>query len=237
MRSGSKTAVFAAFLFLACGGSGERNNKIGRSGSVRIQPYCGNRDVRPEGIRLDVRLKKQECDNWCWAAAISMVSDYYGRPKRECSIASLRLDNLFQCCVDPICGTSPCNEPATREDFDKILAASGLHWSFYLRPLTEEELKLELSNGRPVIVGFNGIESSHVAVAVGFRPPEGSEISSVYFLIDPSVGHIDTDYEDLRNGPTSQEFMPWVMTWKNISTRTDGCNEQFDPLCGCETSP
>lgn len=237
MRTVNKITVFTALLFLACCGNGGRKNKIGHTGPVVTQPFCGNRDVRIEGVRLDVRLKQQECDNWCWAAVISMISEYYGRPKRECSIASLRLDNIFQCCADPVCGTSPCNEPATRQDFDKILAASGLHSSFYLRPLTEEELRLELSNGRPVIVAFNGVESSHVAIVFGFRPPEGAEASFIYFLIDPSVGYVNTDYEDLRNGPTSQEFMPWVMTWKRISIRADGCNERFDPLCGCEASP
>lgn len=237
MRIGSKAVIFAVFLLFACGDNGERKNKIGHSGSLRTQPYCGNRDVQIDGVRLDVGFKKQECDDWCWAAVITMVADYYGRETSECSLATLRLDNLFECCVPSVCGSMPCNEPATHEDMSRILKDSGLWSRFYPRPLTEDELKLELSNGRPVIIGFNGVDASHVTVVTGFRPPEAGEGTIIYFALDPSLGVVSFDYENLRGGPVSGQYMPWIMSWRYISPREDGCNEQFDPLCGCETSP
>ncbi len=234
MKTKAKAVLFISFLLFACGKSPDPREAIRPVGSVRVQPFCGNRDIESEGIRLDIRWRRQECDNWCWAATIVMAADYYGHEVKECSLASLRLDNLFQCCVDPICGARPCDEPANYGEVAEMLQeSSGLHSSFYPRPLTEDKLKLELSNGRPVIVGFNGVESSHAAIVAGFKPPEAGEISFIYFILDPSLGPISLDYEALRQGPTSEEFMPWVMTWKNISPRLDGCNERFDPLCGC----
>ncbi len=239
MRSQGTVIFLSLFLVLGCGNSRSEKESAGsESEPAKNQPFCGDREIL-DSVQLDVSRKMQECEDWCWAAAISMISDYYGRPASECGLATLRFGNMHQCCTGSACNLVPCNQPAGYRDVGRLLKQSaGIYSRFLPRPLTEQEIQLELSNGRPIIVGFSGVTSSHVAVVTGFERGRGNEASAaVYTVFDPSLGTIILDYKILREGPTDEEFLPWLMSWTRLSPRPDGCNERFDPLCGCETSP
>lgn len=203
-------------------------------------PYCGDRSIRPEGVLLQVMPIPQECQQWCWAAAITMVANYYQRPVSECQLATIRISNSgFQCCNFSACMFAPCDQPAQENEMSAILiAVVGLYGDYAMRPLTERELQTELSNGRPVIVGYRGPFSGHVAVIMGFSPanPDIGLPFATYRVVDPwpAFGVLDLAYMQIRMGPSPDGGTPWNRSWYHMSPRRDHCNVLFDPSCGCE---
>lgn len=214
-----------------------------RYGSLIVpakQPYCGERPIRLQGKMLAIPSRTQECSEHCWAAVLEMVSRYYGGNLRECDFAGIKLGDRNACCASDSCANQLCNQPVSKEEFTSMLAQNlGLKSRFEFRPLTEEELQSELSNGRPVIVGFEDGYRSHVALITGFIlvPDLFTGTKAIYHLADPwrDIGLVQRTYDQINSGPSRDQPIPWSETWYRLSPREDGCNERFDPLCGCES--
>jgi hypothetical protein len=61
----------------------------------------------------NVKVTKQEQNQWCWSASSKCILDYYGKVTKQCDIAEYTrtLDNTFgttPCCTSP---TGKCNNP------------------------------------------------------------------------------------------------------------------------------
>lgn len=112
-------------------------------------------------VQLGISYAQQECDELCWAATISMVSQFFGRPAAQCQLASAKVQMMtgasYDCCFAGACGDPNCDQPATNQMMGTILgSALGIHGVQLDRALTELELQTELTNNRPVIVGYLG---------------------------------------------------------------------------------
>ncbi|MBI2098807.1 hypothetical protein HYT45_00105 [Candidatus Uhrbacteria bacterium] len=206
------------------------------------QKYCGDRPISSSGCILSIPPLRQECSEHCWATVLEMLGTYYGREARVCELAGIvRNHDRKSCCsLADICGNALCNKPLTPEAIDDVLSSEfGLESRFAYRILLESELQTELSNGRPVIVGYAGREKSHVALITSFyfEPDRDFGAKAIYLVADPFNGFTQMDYEQIIEGVGIDEPMPWEESWWRISPREDGCNERYDPLCGCESSP
>lgn len=242
MRS-LKNLLVISVIFFGCKSEPRQSQK--GYGSLVVpakQPYCGDRPIRPQGKMLAIPSRTQECSEHCWATVLEMVGRYYGQNLRECDLAGIRLGNSNACCAPNSCANDSCNQPVSKEEFTLMLAQNlGLKSRFEWRALTEEELQIELSNGRPVIVGFEDGRRSHVALIIGFIfvPDLITGTKAIYHLADPwrDIGLVQRTYDQINQGPSRDQPIPWSRTWYRLSPREDGCNERFDPLCGCEPSP
>lgn len=199
------------------------------------QRFCRDRPIKIRGQMLPIPSRTQECTERCWAAVLTMVGRYYGKNLQECDFAGIR--SRSNCCTPNSCTDEACNQPASENQVGDMMNhdLSLLH-NFTRRQLTESELQLELSNGRPVVIGFGQNDSAHIALVTGFIIVEqDGEERNIYHLTDPwpQIGVVQWTYNDLLAGPPYDVPLPWRATWFRISPREDGCNERFDPLCGC----
>lgn len=222
-----RTALLA--VALGCSTEEECTSTIGNCGAPQSGPSqtCGDRPPAESGVQLSIDLLPQPCSQWCWAAVSTVVGRYFGRPTSQCELASLKTGR--SCCQYGSCVFDACDQPALGEELTTILSRHfGLHGRWLGSPIPEEDLRTELSNGRPVIVGFQGPFAGHVAVVTGFAPGT----PTTYRVLDPwpAYGEISSiTYSELRNGP----MMPWTQTWLGLSPRQDGCVPSFDASCGC----
>jgi hypothetical protein len=191
---------------------------------------CGDRPSSEDGVSLDMKVVLQPCSQLCWAAVSTMIGRYFDRGVEQCELATVKTGG--NCCAAASCLLDVCNQPALGSEITDVLARRlDLHGRWIARQLAPEELENELSNGRPVVVGFRGPFSGHVAVVAGFTPGA----PTTYRVLDPwpEFGEMPAvTYQQLVAGP----MMEWVETWFGLSPRFDGCNPDFDGWCGCGAS-
>jgi hypothetical protein len=177
--------------------------------------------IDPSGVWLPVPEMAQQCQSWCWAAAISMVAGYYGNYVQECELAGYKSGYGYNCCSWTACA-SGCNQTALPQEITTIISQLGLHGWFMQRALTQHELMTEISSGRPVYVMFQGSFSGHAAVITGYWG------DGYYHLVDPWYGPQDIPYDAVLGGPNGQR---WAYTIYRLSPYADGCSPGFNPDC------
>ncbi|HTM68772.1 MAG TPA: papain-like cysteine protease family protein [Candidatus Binatia bacterium] len=198
--------------------------------------YCG--DHLPlndgDGVQLAVPELPQQCQEWCWAATTTMVAQYYGIQAQECVLASIKAG--FQqpvCCQYSACSYQACDQAAPPNQIDVILGqVLGIHGYENDGAITQESLALEISNGRPVIIGYLNSFAGHVVLVTGFRRLSYHVFQ--FHVVDPYYGVFDVDYNQLRYGYMGAgASWSWAFTWMHLSPRADGCNLDWDPGCSC----
>ncbi len=208
---------------------------------------CGDKPIDPHGVQLAIRERRQQCDSLCWAADIEMVASYYNIPITQCELANRKLGDGFDCCTTNRCPIA-CNKPATDDEVKKYFEELRIATTSVARPLMEEELQLELSNSRPVIVHFGYTNTycltytmdprcaGHVAIVSGFVPKKktGDLIEpATYTILDSSYDQTSATYEQLLAGPASYRKTPWITSQVHIILRPPDCPEGRDPVCEC----
>jgi len=180
--------------------------------------------INPDGVFLGVPEYWQQCQSWCWAASIAMVADYYGHYVSECELAGYKSGYGDQCCSYYAC-SSPCNQTATPQEIKYMLNQIGLYGTYVPRALSETELQIELSSGRPVYTMFQGSFSGHAVVITGF---DGGGYPTYYHVVDPYYGVQEIPYDSILWGPYGEH---WTYTITRLSAYADGCNPYFNPEC------
>lgn len=217
---------------------------------ARISPYvqyphqsCVKvRPIHAAGVLLDIKHQNQHVSyisrgtsNLCWAATISMVSTYLGNSRSICQVATYSAEIKGSCCDltrdSPAHAIEQCNHG---EILKPVLEKMGMYHLYTNGQLTKQDLELELSNGRPIILQVSyskdiygrAFTGEHVIVVSGFNP-QGT------FRVLNSNKHAEENltYEQLQNGPV--EKWSWYSTWHHFSYRIDGCNPRFQS-CACE---
>jgi hypothetical protein len=203
----------------ASGGGGSTTSSASSSSSGATGTGGGGRcppDVpaNPAGVLLRVPELPQQCQEWCWAASIAMVADYYGHSVAECALAGAKTGGGGICCSQFACATG-CNVPAQPNEIAQFFTALGVHGVFAASPLTEGALQTELTNGRPVYVMFANSFSGHAVVVTGYSPtPQGY----IYHLVDPWYGPQNIPFVSVLNGPNG---IHWAATMHRL--RVDAC--------------
>jgi hypothetical protein len=186
----------------------------GEGGATGCEPDL---PISPDGVFLGVPEFWQQCQSWCWAASIAMVANYYGYNVAECTLANYK-SGLDYCCGTYACA-SPCNQTAMPQEIFYMLNQIGLKGVYRANALSEIELQIELSNGRPVYTMFQGSFTGHAVVVTGFS---GVSTSPAYYhVVDPYHGAQDMPYQSILWGPYGEH---WSYTIFNLSPYTDGCN-------------
>ncbi len=182
-----------------------------------------DQSVSSTPVELSIPYQPQECTNLCWAGSIAMIARYFGRPVQECQLASekIRLSTgyTYNCCNASVCYDPNCNVPAHVQEVATLFSTSlGIYGTMLSRPLSEVELQIELSNQRPVMVFYQGNQSGHYAVIVGFTPG-----SPAYYHVNdpwPYFGSLQIPYQSIRLGPNGEN---WFMTYTRLSLNSDPC--------------
>ena len=133
----------------------------------------------PESGRvLAVPFVAQQTQVWCWAAAIEMVSRYYGRGASQCQILSGYLG--ANCCAFQ--QSCVLGAPSMNTIQAGLFAVAGLSSQYVPSPLSLPALRNEIDAGRPVIIGYRGSFGGHVVVVHGYDTRGG------LYILDPFYG-------------------------------------------------
>jgi hypothetical protein len=195
------------------------------TGGAGPGPNCDpDLPINPSGVALAVPELPQQCQSWCWAASIAMVANYYGTSISECALAGYKTGYGSSCCAWAAC-SSPCDQSALGPEIASILSQLGFYGTYLTRALTESELQLEISSGRPVCVMFQGSFSGHAVVVTAFTGTS----PTLYHVVDPWYGPQDIPYANLVWGPNGEH---WMYSISRISPYSDGCSPVFNPGFG-----
>lgn len=235
-------------------GTGESQSTCALDCQGQSSTYC-DVPADPNGAELNLWLMQQWCEQWCWAAVITNISNYYDRtipgtpyPVSECNLASAKIgdQSLSICCQYGACQYQPCNQPASFQEMNIFLSQLGITGQLLPRPLSESEIQVEISNGRPIIMAMQSMSSGHVALITGYQPGAGPAGETLYRVDDPwpfnEYGVPASDgsgvryllaYNRLRFGATSGQAY-WAASYTRLSPRQDGCSPPVNPSCSCE---
>lgn len=160
--------LVSALLVLAAAGCFEKQNTVtGPSPSGQ-----------PDSKLLSVPYFSQQTLEWCWAAAIQMVTAYYGRPVQQCQTLSVFLGG--DCCNSPqFCVVGA---PSMQTIQQGLYSLAGLQSQYVPSPISFDAVKAEIAAGRPVIIGYRGSSGGHVVVINGYD--RNGNIS----ILDPFFG-------------------------------------------------
>lgn len=147
----------------------------------------------PRSRKLSLTVDAQLQSNWCWAAVSKSLSFFYDQSSTwtQCKIADAVLGRE-DCCGSGASSTIRCNIPfyldralTTTSNFVALVAATGGQ-----SPITFEELKSEIANGRAIAtrVGWHGGGGHFQAITGWTVSASGDEYITVW---DPI--YLDTE--------------------------------------------
>ncbi len=164
--------------------------------------------LAPAGQSLPVPAVSQRSENWCWAACMQMVINFFGNPADQCDIVNRHFGQTT-CCQAP-------NDPACNQSLspsDVVSAYNSWGRSAQATMYTGFDLlQREIGAGRPVQVGFVGNQGgAHAAVARGVgMGPQGP----VVIVNDPFYGSGSVYYQNLL---VAYGYGTWRYTWWGIA--------------------
>jgi hypothetical protein len=141
-----------------------------------------------------------------------------GRSTGSCAIDECMQANILlrlnggngNCCVYGGCNIQGCNVGAQPEQVPQVLLQNGLRSVLLYRALSEAEIKTELSQYRPIIMGFTSFGSGHVVLMYGFDSSTGR-----YFVSDPwpsTVGGAGLRGSYTYNQIQTYNGKPWTLS-------------------------
>jgi hypothetical protein len=154
-------------------------------------------------VSLPLTYIPQTCDEWCWAAGVTMVATYFGISTSQCELASAYSSFNYNCCFSGACSYSECNHGAgTSESVDRAFQYVGIHGNATTITgstvaIRQEMIASELRARRPVLLAFMGPYLSHVALVTGYKIVGTTR---VFHVMDPLVGEVDRPFNVLMNG-------------------------------------
>jgi len=176
-------------------------------------------------IDLPVRRIRQIRSNWCWAACVDMVLEFFGQPEvRQCVVVGKKLTQ--PCCSDPFADKFDvaCEEQEIRSVWKKLGVTSQAHLgeNGHRGFLKEEELLAELKAGRPVQVGFKWEGGGgHVVIIRGWRRTSNGG----FFLVNDPWNWTADEVPDLIKGQGRVRYDElrqaygmgkWRWTWSRL---------------------
>ena len=147
---------------------------------------------------LSVPFWEQVGDNWCWAASLQMVLDYYQQSVQQCEMANLLLQLPVDCCGWPV-PSWDCDQKCDVVDVAWLYGQYGLvctpvgavpDHADLVQEITEQRpvevaLKRDSKSGHAVVLRWAGTDAGVPSVLVN-DPLQGANTSFSY------QGMIDT---------------------------------------------
>jgi len=135
-------------------------------------------------------LCQQLCNEWCWATTITEVVTYLMQQPINCGADECTLASQFiyyetgqklDCCTMGCYGY--CDSPAQSiQNMVDMLSANGVTSQGVESSISIDALTNELSNMRPVILGYQGFGGGHVILCYGY------DGNGNFYLADPWTG-------------------------------------------------
>jgi hypothetical protein len=151
--------------------------------------------------KLNVRRIRQLRSNWCWAACVDMVLNYYEQPEiRQCDVVGKKLDE--PCCDDPF--NADYNVTCHQDDMRSVWEKLGIHSRSHLGQPTgdngwvgQNKLVDELNQQRPVELGLKWQGSGgHAIIVHGWK----NSSNGMFFLVNDPLNWGDEEVPELVNG-------------------------------------
>lgn len=126
--------------------------------AIAVLLFIANISIAQTTYQANVKVTKQEQNQWCWSACSKCILDYYGKSTTQCNIAEYTrsLDSNFgttPCCTSP---TGKCNNPnylTGNSGIQGILKKFGAIASSSVNgSLTTAKLQTELGAKRPFVI-------------------------------------------------------------------------------------
>lgn len=141
---------------------------------------------KPDKIAsIDVNLRPQETNNWCWLANTQMIHEFFGGSVTQCSLANSQLGKS-NCCTpeeeDGCPKNDDCNNAGSTQS---AIESLGYTLTLSTTPLSWEDLRKKVDCGEKPLVfgdGPSGGGTGHVRVIYGYA--EAGGVRYVY-LKDP----------------------------------------------------
>jgi hypothetical protein len=180
------------------------------------------------GQELGVRRTRQLRSNWCWAACVDMVLDFYGQPEiRQCDIVGRKLHK--PCCSDPF--NSKYDVTCDEKDIRAVWNQAGIEARAHLGQLTADngwlnsaQLVDELNNGRPVQLGLKWDSTGgHAIIVHGWK----NSSKGLFFIVNDPWNWAAVDVPEIVNGKGSVHYEElrqaygmgkWSWTWTGLAT-------------------
>lgn len=159
-----------------------------------LRPVKAGACTPPPTKSLVVKYRCQEAPNWCWAAAVEMITDHYGHRVSQCQQATdlaraqdapdsqapcCEEASLSTCLRDDVRGTAACHAARAPE-----LQRYGFSCVF-TRGLSWEDARHEIAcEGRPFLVALqNQGPVGHMVVVIGYAHGHGNQ--RYLMVLDP----------------------------------------------------
>lgn len=181
-------------------------------------------------------------------AALQEMATYYGRTAGWCSMDTAMLgDPGIDCCssdapfssargFDPDAGADagPMVSCGLMPDSWRVgtaLASVGLRGLSTVRPLKIDEIRWEISNGRPVLTrsNFGQFGFGAMIIIAGWARIDTGGYRVL--LVHEGDGFHWSAYDDIIAGRDTW-LAGWTNSWYHVSATIDGCVPSFDPSCG-----
>lgn len=173
----------------------------------------GRRSIPPAvtfgAVPPAVPMILQTQTQWCWAACAEMVLRYYGKQGvGQCDLANW-LFGQSACCVKS--SSSLCNRPCQTQDVARVFSNWGIRSSLVGSSIPFKSLDAEISNSRPVEVGYVWTGGGgHVVLVVQTRIEKNRAVCQVN---DPGLGSGGVYYNDLLKAYGQGR---WFVSWTGI---------------------
>lgn len=163
-------------------------------------------------VSRQVALLAQLQSNWCWAACIQMVQNYYYPAQPvvyQCGIVNGVLGRN-DCCGNPCPGA--CNVPLLFASMPAALQAYGLLYAWYNGALPLNSVQLSILNNRVVEAGLVWTAGGgHFILVIGYDTANTNVLVN-----DPWYGQFSTTYNYVLSG-----YGQGTWSYSYVTTRTN----------------
>ncbi len=142
----------------------------GRTCEARILSALAGQSAQP-----------QYQSQWCWAAAIAMIFDYFGSPVSQARIVKETFGSIVNLPAYPEDLLRPINRAWADDSGRRFVSLGGL------LPFNTRTIATFLGNDRPLIIGSVG----HIMVLTAYRwveDPRGETHAISALALDPALG-------------------------------------------------
>lgn len=163
---------------------------------------------------LDIDDVRQEGKDWCWAASMTMVLDYYKHPVTQCDIVRRIFGLGTELCAktreQKTESCDPNKMEAVWKEFHIKSVVSMIGSLGTPSQITFKDIQDEIRKKRPVQIGIaywkNG---AHSLIVTGFSTTLPARVC----VNDPLLGRGSLSYDELK---TYNSQGQWVHTWCEI---------------------
>lgn len=153
----------------------------------------------PAARTLDIPFIAQGSQNWAWGAISEMILRHHGKEIPQCEI----LNEYFRtnCCNRPADCVVPGSLRQIEIDLERLAELESVH---QISPMTMAQIRLEIAQNRPIVVGYERVGTVHSVMIYGY-----DELGNV-MIHDPAVGSYTSTYNEALRYGSGSNYLEWT---------------------------